>query len=93
MEDMLKKDAREGREMLGGIASRPLTMSERLTNRYAYHAPHGNQAERYNTVRTQILATANLIAALCPGSPEREKAFDALDMAMFNANAAIARNE
>lgn len=66
---------------------------EQLENRYSYHAPKGDQAERYAKIRAAILETAKLIRDLTPCSPEQSTAFTALDSAMFNANAAIARNE
>lgn len=66
---------------------------EQLTNRYSYHAPKGDQVERYATIRAKVLETAKLIRDLTPCSPEQSKSLNALDDAMFNANAAIARNE
>lgn len=66
---------------------------QQLENRYTYHAPFGDQVERYAVIRAQILETAKLIRDLTPCSREQSCAFAALDEAMFNANAAIARNE
>ena len=66
---------------------------EALNNRFNYHAPKGDQAERYAAIRAKILETAKLIASLTPESREQSSALTALDSAMFNANAAIARNE
>ena len=74
-----------------------MTESERqrleIENRYCYHAPKGDQPERYQRIRAKILETAALIVDLTPGSREQSVALTALDTAMFNANAAIARNE
>lgn len=64
-----------------------------LENRYSYHALFGDQAERYGRIRAKVLETARLIRDHCPDSPERVTALTALDSVMFNANAAIARNE
>lgn len=64
-----------------------------LTNRYSYHAPFGDQADRYNRIRAQVLETAKLIRDLCPDSRERATAFTHLDAVMMFANASIARNE
>lgn len=64
-----------------------------LENRYSYHAPFGDQAERYGRIRAKILETARLIHDHCPDSRERATALTALDSAMFNANAAIVRTE
>ena len=66
---------------------------EQLENRYTHHAPKGDQAERYATIRAKILETAKLIRDLTPCSPEQARALNALDEAMMLANSAIARNE
>ena len=66
---------------------------EQLTNRYSYHAPKNDQAERYNTIRTACLELAFLINDLTPESREQSVAFTALDDVMYSANASIARNE
>ena len=66
---------------------------QQMENRYSYHAPKGDQAERYQKIRDKILQTANLIVTYTPCSPEQARALNALDEAMMLANAAIARNE
>lgn len=66
---------------------------EQLDNRYTYHAPKGDQADRYAAIRASVLATARLVRDLTPCSPEQARALNALDEAMMLANAAIARNE
>lgn len=67
--------------------------SDQLANRFTYHPPVGDQADRYERIRHQILATATLVVELTPCSPEQTRALNALDEAMMLANAAIARNE
>jgi hypothetical protein len=64
-----------------------------LENRYTYHAPKGDQIGRYASVRAKILETAKFIRDSTPCSPEQSRALNALDDAMFLANAAIARHE
>lgn len=64
-----------------------------LENRYTYHPPVGDQADRYARIRAKVLETAKLVCALCPDSSERRVALMYLDQVMFNANAAIARHE
>lgn len=65
-----------------------------LLNRFTHHPiTSGEQIEKYATIREQILETAILIRDLTPVSPEQSRAFNALDEAMFLANAAIARHE
>jgi hypothetical protein len=66
---------------------------EQLSKRYTYHAPKGDQASRYEIVRAVILGTAKIVVDNTPCSPEQARALNALDEAMFLANAAIARNE
>lgn len=67
--------------------------AEELANRYSYHAPKGDQPERYTRIRAKCLELARVIAEDTPASREQSTAFTALDTVMFNANAAIARNE
>jgi hypothetical protein len=64
-----------------------------LDNRFAYHAPHGTQAARYGAVRDLCKNLAYQLSMLAPASPELQQALNALDLAMFQANAAIARRE
>ncbi len=66
---------------------------EQLSNRFVHHAPHGDQAKRYETVRATILGVAKICVENTPCCPEQTRALDALDEAMFLFNAAIARNE
>lgn len=66
---------------------------EQLGNRFNYHAPKGDQADRYAIVRSKIFEAACSCVALTPCSPEQARALNALDEAMFLFNAAIARNE
>lgn len=60
---------------------------------FVYHAPHGDQPERYQRLRAAFLATALAIENLCPVSAERTRALQTLSDAMMQANSAIARNE
>lgn len=64
-----------------------------LRDRFTYHPPKGDQAERYATIRATILSTAMFIVEQTPCCPEQTRALNALDEAMFLANAAIARHE
>lgn len=64
-----------------------------LDNRYTQHTPKGSQAGRADIVRAKILETAKCIRDNTPASAEQDQAFKALDIAMFNASAAIYRNE
>lgn len=73
----------------------PITSAykEELRIRFTYHAPKGDQPERYELLRNAALALANMVAQHCPSSWEREKALTCIEEAIFFANAAIARRE
>jgi hypothetical protein len=64
-----------------------------LARRYNYHAPKGNQAQRYGEIRQECFKLAVFLTARCPTSRELSLALTNLDQVMFNANAAIARGE
>jgi hypothetical protein len=64
-----------------------------LKKRYTYHPPKGDQLDRYRRIREGCLALAALIVGNTPASREQSVALTALDSVIFNANAAIARNE
>lgn len=64
-----------------------------LENRFTYHAPKGDQQERYQNLRALGLELAELIVGTCPVSRERSLAFTNLEQAVFWANASIARRE
>lgn len=66
---------------------------QQLENRYVHHPPKNDQAERYAAIREKVLDTAKFIVDKTPCCPEQTRALNALDEAMFLANAAIARNE
>ncbi len=66
---------------------------DQLVNRFTYHAPKVDQAQRYERIRQQLFATATVCVELSPCCPEQTRALNALDEAMMLFNAAIARNE
>jgi len=66
---------------------------EQLSHRYTYHAPKGDQAKRYETIRAAILGAAKIGVEHTPCCSEQTRALNALDEAIFLFNAAIARNE
>jgi hypothetical protein len=69
------------------------TLEQAIRDRFTYHAPKGDQAERYGAIRDAGGELARLIAAKCPDSRELSVALTKLDEVVFWANAAIARNE
>jgi hypothetical protein len=64
-----------------------------LDNRFLYHAPVGNQTERYESIRTECRLLAEVLQRRCPPSRELSIAMTKLDEVMFFANASIARTE
>lgn len=64
-----------------------------LDNIYTYHAPKGNQTERYEQLRAKAKELAALIDELAPESREQSLAHTNLEQSVMWANAAIARNE
>jgi hypothetical protein len=66
---------------------------DELHNRFSYHAPHGNQAERYEAIRDAAYLFAERICELAPNSGERTLAIRDVQAAVMWANAAIALRE
>ena len=66
---------------------------DELMVRFTYHAPKDFQPEKYETLRTNGLALAELINAACPVCEETQIAIHKVDEAIMWANAAIARRE
>jgi hypothetical protein len=62
-----------------------------LTNRFAYHAPHGGKVARHEAVRNICLAVALELNDLVPEGREKSLAITHLEDAMMWANAGIAR--
>ena len=70
----------------------PITVDD-VHNRFSYHPPTGNQAERYERLRGEARRLALLIVELCPHSRERSLALTELQSVTMWANASIACNE
>ena len=66
---------------------------QKLDNTFTYHAPKGDQTERYQSIREQAKLLAENIAKNCPDSREKSLAFTNLQQAVMWANASIAINE
>lgn len=62
-------------------------------NNFTYHAPKGDQAVRYGTIREAAKILAELLDDNCPPSRELSLAMTKLEEVVFWANASIARNE
>lgn len=70
----------------------PEQNKKRETN-FTYHAPKGDQADRYSEIREMAKTISVILDKLCPQSRELSLAMTKLEEAVFWANAAIARNE
>ena len=66
---------------------------EKIENVFTYHAPFGDQTERYELLRGHARELAGRIMENTPKSREQSLALTNLEQAIFWANAAIARNE
>lgn len=64
-----------------------------LDRRFTYHAPKGDQAERYTAIRALARDFAANLMMACPESRELSLALTNLELAVMWANAAIARRE
>lgn len=66
---------------------------EQLDRIFTYHAPKGDQPERYEALRHTAHELAYLIEETCPDSREKSLAITNLQQAVMWANASIAINE
>lgn len=64
-----------------------------IEKNFTYHAPKGDQPERYTKIRGKAKELAELLDESCPDSREKSLAFTKLDEVVMWANASIARNE
>jgi hypothetical protein len=64
-----------------------------LNNLFSYHAPQGDQVDRYSVIRAQARLLARVIMAYSRDSEERRQALFAVRAAVMWANAGIACNE
>jgi len=64
-----------------------------LDKRFTYHAPKGDQQERYIKLRSEMRRLAAMIVQLTPESREQALALTKLEECSMWANASIARRE
>ena len=64
-----------------------------IEKNFSYHAPKGDQSERYERIREKAKVLAAYINEKCPDSREKSLAFTKLEESVMWANASIARNE
>lgn len=65
--------------------------AEEIEVRFTYHAPKAGQPEKYQRLRDNAKAMAELIVEECPACRETSLAITHLEQAVMQANAAIAR--
>lgn len=66
---------------------------ETIEKGFHYHAPKGDQAERYEEINDAARNLAEVINRNCPPSREKSSAITKLQESKMWANAAIACNE
>jgi len=64
---------------------------EEIRNRFTYHAPKDDQPAKYEEIRNTAYELAVMLVDLCPESRELSLALTYLEIAIMEANAAIAR--
>lgn len=64
-----------------------------IENNFKYHAPKGDQTERYEEIRSKAKEFAEFLVRSCPPSRELSIALTELGTSVMWANASIARNE
>lgn len=63
---------------------------EEIENWFQYHAPVGDQAQRYERLRAAGKELASVMLELCPASADRTVAIRKIREAVYSANASIA---
>ena len=66
---------------------------QEIDNLFTYHAPKGDQTDRYQEIRLSGRALAEAILRYTPASADQTAAIRKVREAVFTANAAIACNE
>lgn len=64
----------------------------RLDDRFRQHAADSGKLVKYDRIRLAGRQFAELLAELCPSSPELTLAVNSVDLAVMQANAAVARH-
>lgn len=72
-----------------GMHTNPVR-NEVLEELFKYHAPTGNQPEKYTLIRAAAKALAYVIDECCEPGPDRTAAIRHVREAMMTANASIA---
>ena len=67
--------------------------SDQIKDIFSHHPPHGDQATRFQAIRSAALELALLINEVCPESREKSLAITNVQMASMMANSSIAIHE
>jgi hypothetical protein len=79
------------RAMLRGV---DVNLHDRIVNAFGYHAPSTPEiVAAHERVRDVLARAAHDIVEICPDGEELDEAIKALELAMFHANAGIARTQ
>jgi hypothetical protein len=70
-----------------------LFTQQALDHLFTYHAPHGNQPERYQSIRAAARIFAEVIVLNTPVGADQSAAIRHVRDAMMTANAAVALEE
>ena len=76
----------------GDVAVEVDPPADAIETLFTYHAPTGDQPERYKRIRNAAKILAREIDASCPPGPDRTTAVRAIREAVMWANASIATN-
>ena len=60
---------------------------------FKYHAPKGDQSQRYEKIRAKAKELATVIVESCPDCADTTASIRSVRLAVMQANAAIAINE
>lgn len=78
--------------MTGPNGAGPVTLTDaELTLRFTFQKLRDGQAERFDAIWAGALSFARLLVIECPASEELHDAIKALDLVVYQANAAVAR--
>lgn len=94
-EEFARQAANEGVRLAGEFQSIPVRQDNaEARRRFSHHPPSSDAVvNAHETARELGLAFALWLVNGIPWSPERDKAMDALDLAVMHTNAAIARHQ
>lgn len=82
--------AKPGPAAVGATFTVPQADLAMIEDVFTYHAPSGDQGQRYDALRAAAKQLAMVICAVCPSSADRTAAIRKLRESVMTANASIA---